>query len=340
MTISTQGDLGDIIYLLGILRQVPHGPHVLALRPGGGTKYRTPTDIKALHDLIAPLALKQPYISEVRIIDAPDKVDWASELFRERFYTPGETLFQAHLNHLIKTHHIGHTFNSIEPWLEVTPSKLTAGRIVINRTGRYRNPFFMWGEVVKHYRNRLMFVGLHHEWREFIGTFGYVEFKPTSNMLETAELIAGSELFIGNQSCANAINEGLKHRSIQETDLNIPDCVFSRANGVFCAKGDCLLPDITGSGEFQMKLVIDLNSVNSSVMPPGGWQYPGEVTQQHIEAAASVLSRNHRDLFPTPVEARVAVLRHNVDRVPSFFSNVDMGGSKYRLAMQNAGHKV
>lgn len=326
--------------MLGILHQIPNGPHTLALRPGGGTKYRTKEDIQKLHDLIAPLALKQSYIKEAIIIDQPAKVDWASEQFREKFYTPGETLFQAHLNHLIKTHHIGQTFNSTEPWLEVTPSPSTKGRIVINRTGRYRNPFFMWGDVVKHYRHRLLFVGLNHEWREFIGHFGYVEFRPTGNMLETAELIAGSELFIGNQSCANAINEGLKHRSIQETDLNIPDCVFSRANGIFCAKGDCLLPDISGSGEFQMKLFINLDEVNSSVVPPGGWQFPGEVSQQHIEAAASVLSRNHRDLFPTPVEARLAVLRHNVERVPNFFSNLDIGGSKYRLAMQNAGHKV
>lgn len=340
MVISTQGDIGDCVFLLGIIRQIPNGPHVLALRPGGGTKYRTPADMQKLHDLIAPLVLKQPYVSEIKIIDQSAKVDWASEQFRERFYTPGETLFQAHLNHLVKTHHIGRTFSPKEAWLEVEPSKLSANRIVINRTGRYRNPFFMWGEVVKHYRNRLLFVGLHHEWREFIGTFGYVEFKPTSNMLETAELIAGSELFIGNQSCANAINEGLKHRSIQETDTNIPDCVFERANGVFCARGDCLLPDIGGSGEHQMKLVINLNDINSSVMPPGGWQYPGEMAQQHIEAAASMLSRNHRNLFPTPVEARVAVLRHNVERVPNFFSNLDTGGSKFRLAMQNAGQKI
>lgn len=338
MLISTQGDVGDLIFLLNLIRQIPNGPHTLCLRPGGGTKYRTPGDLQKLYDLIAPLALKQPYIAEVKIIGPEDKVDWASERFREKFYTPGETLMQAHLNNLIKIHGIGKDFTSRDPWLfNVEPSPRSRGRVVINRTNRYRNPFFMWSDVVDHYRHRLLFVGLHHEWREFVGTFGYVDFQPTSNMLEVSELISGSELFIGNQSCANAVNEGLKHRSIQETDLNIPDCIFGRENGVFCAKGDCELPDIDGSGSRKMKFVTNVAQINLSTMPPGGWQYPGMPSQQHIDAAVTMLWRNQRETFETHEHARVAILQFNADRTPEFFQNVDTGASRYRLAMQSAG---
>lgn len=341
MRTSTTGDIGDLVFLLGIIRQIPDGPHSLCLRYGGGTKYKTGADIDRLLVLIEPLTTKLPYIKETKIIEPTTPVDWASERFRDNglFFAPGESLMQAHLNNLITTHGIGRDFSLDEPWLEVTPSPLTKGRIVINRTERYRNDFFAWGDVVRHYGDRLLFIGLPHEHNQFCAQFGHVEFTPTSNMLETAELIAGSELFIGNQSCANAINEGLKHRSIQETCLWIPDCVFGRANGVFCGFGDCLLPDISGSGEHQMKFTLDIKDINPSVVPPGGWQFPGEPTQQHIEAAASVLSRNQRERFPTVLDARAAVLRHNFERVPTFFSNVDMGGSKYKLAMQNARQK-
>jgi len=341
-SVSTTGDLGDATFLLGVIRQIPDGPHTLCLRYGNSTKYRNSQDIQKLYDLIAPLAVQQPYIKEVKIIEPSASVDWASERFRDngKFFAPGESLMQAHLNNLIKVHGIGQDFSLDEPWLTVTPSPLTKGRIVINRTERYRNDFFSWSDVVRHYGDRLLFIGLPHEHHQFCAQFGKVDFTPTSNMLETAELIAGSELFIGNQSCANAINEGLKHRSIQETCLWIPDCIFRRANGVFCGFGDCLLPDIGGSGEHQMKFTLDVKDINPSVVPPGGWQFPGEVSQQHIEAMASAVSRNQRERFPTVLEARAAVLRHNFDRLPSFFSNIDMGGSKYKLAMQNAGHKI
>jgi len=117
MLISTQGDVGDLIFLLNLIRQIPNGPHTLCLRPGGGTKYRTSADLQKLYDLIAPLALKQPYIAEVKIIGPEDKVDWASERFREKFYTSGETLMQAYLNNLIKIHGLGKDFTSRDPSL-------------------------------------------------------------------------------------------------------------------------------------------------------------------------------------------------------------------------------
>jgi len=341
ISVSTIGDLGDAVFLLGIIRQIPDGPHTLCLRYGNSTKYRTAADIQRLYDLIAPLAVSQSYIAEVKIIEPTDPVDWASEKFRENglFFAPGESLMQAHLNNLITTHGIGRDFSLTEPWLTVEPDTHATGRVLINRTDRYRNHLFNWGDVVRHYGHRLMFIGLPHEHQDFCNQFGKVIFIPTSTMLDVAELIAGSDLFIGNQSSANAINEGLKHRSIQETCLDIPDCVFGRDNGVFCGMGDCVLPNIAGSGDFHMKFVPNMGNVSSSTMPPGGWQFPGEITQQHIEAAVTVLRRNQREKFTTHEEARAAILRHNYDRVPSFFSNLDTGGSKYRLALETAARQ-
>ena len=341
MLVSSVGDFGDVIMLAGIIKQIPGAPHRLGLRLNPNVKAKDAERLQVLYSATKELLLSQPYIQEVKIISPDDAVDWKSEDFRGngQHFAPGETLMQAHINHLIKIHGIGSGFNG-DPWLSVEPSPVSKGRIVINRTERYRNDFFSWGDVVRHYGSRLLFVGLPHEHQQFCDQFGQVDFMPTTNLLDVANIIAGSELFIGNQSCANAIALGLGHPLIQEVCLWIPDCIFKRDNATYVGFGECVLPDIGGSGECQVDFTPNVKDINPSNMPPGGWQFPGEVSQMHLEAASSALSRNQRDKFPTPVEARAAILMHNFDRLPSFFSNLDMGGSKYKLAMQNAGQKI
>ena len=61
-----------------------------------------------------------------------------------------------------------------------------------------------------------------------------VIYTPTKNFLEVAQLIAGSKLFIGNQSAPYAVAEGLKHNSILEVTLPSPDCIYERDNGRYC----------------------------------------------------------------------------------------------------------
>ena len=60
-------------------------------------------------------------------------------------------------------------------------------------------------------------------------------------------------------------------------------------------------------------------------------------SQQHIDAAVTMLWRNQRETFETHEHARVAILQFNADRTPEFFQNVDTGASRYKLAMQSAG---
>lgn len=326
LSASTCGDLGDATYLLNIIRQIPDGPHTLCLRPSEATKAKGPDGVRRLHDAIAPLALAQDYIKDVKIIGQTDSVDWASEGFRMASYVHGQTLMQAHLNHLIANKGIGRNFTSHEPWLKVKPSPKTSGRIVINRTARYRNDWFQWGIIVEHYRHRLLFVGLEHEWREFIGHHGYVEFAPTKNMLEVAELIAGSELFIGNQSCANACAEGLKHTIIQETSLRFPDCIFKRDNAQFCVDGAALLPNVDGSGDFKIHSrainwqMFDLNLVPRCGPSKHGWF----VKDGDVELGSSILRRtakmlNKRHPEWTEDECKAAVVGYTVSLNEDFW---------------------
>jgi hypothetical protein len=274
MIVSTEGDMGDAVLLLGIMSKIPDGPHSLLLQSSATTKMHKGERFDSFVEAFSPLAKSQPYINECRPVEPGDVIDWKSAEFRKVPYR-GLTLLGAHLSNYNETMRQSLVVSGCDQWLHgIKKSKETKDVIVINRTGRYRNWTFPWMTVVRKYKHRLMFVGLEHEWKEFCGHFGYVEFRRTSNLLEVAELIAGSLLFIGNQSCANAIAEGLKHPMIQETDLEHPDCIFKRSNAQHVPKGHCVLPGFDGDEDEETEaLKISTVDIDTSTVPPGGWQY-------------------------------------------------------------------
>jgi hypothetical protein len=340
MLVSTTGDLGDAVFLLNILKNLPNGPHSLGLRPSTTTKAKTPEQAQRMFDLLKPLVDSQSYISEFRLIDPSTTVDWRSEDFRSlRHYTPGETLMQAHLNHYCVVKQTAIKIDGSTAWLKADPSPVSKGRVVINRTGRYRNSTFPWYKVVDHYKHHLMFIGLEHEWREFCGNYGYVDFQPTENMLQVAELIAGSALFIGNQSSAGAIAEGLKHPRIQETSLVFPDCIFPQAPGLpevqHVAKGDVHLPAIG------LRPAVTIPSseptfreMDISRVPPGRWQYPGEKPSNTFNGLALTIAR--RDGVSRE-QARQMVYEFQCARLPDFFAAEDHHLIRFKIAKQKAG---
>lgn len=124
------------------------------------------------------------------------------------------------------------------PWLEVDPSPKTAGRIVINRCPRWWGVRFPWRELVKAFQKDLVFIGMEDEYRAFCAQYGSVEYLRTADLLEAAQAIAGSELFIGNQSSCNAICEGLKHPNILEVCATSHDCFYGRASTTYCVTGE------------------------------------------------------------------------------------------------------
>jgi hypothetical protein len=115
------------------------------------------------------------------------------------------------------------------PWIQVEPKK--ENRVIINRSFNYRNKDFPWSFFLQNYDD-VVFVGLFSEYENFL-QFGKVPYRPVKDCLELAQLIAGSELFIGNQSMSYALAESLKVNTIQETDFNIPNCVFERDNAFY-----------------------------------------------------------------------------------------------------------
>jgi hypothetical protein len=128
-----------------------------------------------------------------------------------------------------------------EPWLMVDTAWIYDGKsIVIHRSPRYHNApdTFPWGNIVREFSDRCLFVGLGSEHQEFCRKFGQVQFYYVESMLEMARLIHGSALFIGNQSSPFWIAEGMKHNLILEAwDLD-PNCFFDRPDHYHVLDGD------------------------------------------------------------------------------------------------------
>src|SRR5262249_42277794 len=128
---------------------------------------------------------------------------------------------------------------SLEPWLSVRASPETAGRSVIARSLRYQNMLFGWPRQLARTRNPI-FVGLPIEHRAFSMAVASIPYRPVSDALELAALIAGSDLFIGNQSLPCWIAMALGHRLVQESWPKGPNSRIERPNAEFIlnAQGD------------------------------------------------------------------------------------------------------
>ena len=253
------GDMGDVLYLCPCMKLVAEqSGEPITLYAKNGLR---------LHDfftdripLLAPLLESQDYIETVLPYNS-EHIDYDACLFRDDGLPFGETLAARQADWL-----------KLSPdfsvrWLDVTPDRQAT--IVINRSARYRNPFFPWEELVATFGKDMLFIGLPSEYWDFCLSFGEVEYLHTKNLLEAARTIAGSELFIGNQSSCNAIAEGLKHNLIQETDTSSPDCIYPRVNAIHCHNGAL---DLTFHGEHFTSTDKLFARAHFNETPPGGWQ--------------------------------------------------------------------
>jgi hypothetical protein len=123
-----------------------------------------------------------------------------------------------------------HVFGMKDPelssaWLAV-PDPKNYGRPVFSRSSRYRNPAWdpFW-QSLKQNAPDAIFVGTKDEYRDF----GHGEHVEVRDALELAQVIAGCSVFVGNQSFAYALAEGLKVRRVLEVYPQVPNCIFPGA---------------------------------------------------------------------------------------------------------------
>lgn len=303
------GDLGDIIQALPILQAAGEDNYLwLYDRPWTNT-------IERRYHLIEPLLAVQPYIKAVAVGNGKS-INYDISNFR-KVYNPFRTLTESQSYWMNQQYGLP-LVTGEKPWLTCGKSSMARGRVIVCRSPRYHNPHFPWKEIVQHLRQEILFLGLKEEHQDFCRQFGNVEYRATKNMLEVAELIAGSELFIGNQSSPNSIAEGLKHPRIQETNQRVPDCIFRGShNAQYVADGRVTLPAIGDKCELVIEGPFNgFRSYTPSDCPPGGWTYPGLIMQYSMEAQARAVSKLEKSSLD---ESRQKVYKVALNRNPEYF---------------------
>ena len=245
MIYKHSGTFGDLIYSLSVVKKLGAGAFAIALNNieicVAQYGYR-PDEVDIMHkgrftvadfNLIEPLLTRQSYITDVvpwkRIHDI-DLDQFRGVLFRgfegnyvEAFYKTFNLPFTADV------------YN--ETWLEADPLQMAS--VVINRTFRYRCPngTASWQNLLEqaNITQNGIFVGSDEEHEDFEKSTGFrVHYYPVKDFKELADIIAGADLFMGNQSAAYSIAMALGKSSVLETIKIKPlannECYFPRDN--------------------------------------------------------------------------------------------------------------
>lgn len=221
-----RGDLGDVIAALPTMKALGGGDIIIGPQIG---KDQGRESLKGSRfDAIRPLLEAQNYIGNVSYNDDPKDFTHDFTHFRNNFQV-GENLLDW------QARHIGIQVPS-DPWLTALRSPKSIGRTVVARSLRYRNPGFPWHAVMAKHRNCL-FVGTEEEYKDFSRSVKRIDFEPTKDLLELAEIIGGSHLFVGNQSCPFWIAAGLGVALIQEVWAHSPNSQVKRPNARYLMRG-------------------------------------------------------------------------------------------------------
>lgn len=246
------GTLGDILYSLPVIKYFGGGEFYLHLAQVNWiAKHYYNSEPAAYQqgkmderdlEFIKDFFLAQDYITKVSALD-PKTTEITHNLDRFR------PMFVSHPTHYINIY--CQVFGIMDqntrdkiiagPWLSVPNPKPIPGKpFVVNRTSRgFTGPTINsnWHE----WRNQgidqqSVFVGLEQEYQDFCQWSGWqCDYYPCKNMLEMAEVIAGCEQFIGNQSAALAIAQGLRVPYAFEARTDLPldrnECNFGHENG-------------------------------------------------------------------------------------------------------------
>jgi hypothetical protein len=206
------GHIGDIIAFLPLMRKLGGGHLVI-------TDHNTTPQLMMegfKYESIKPLLEQQDYIHGVSFEKSPKDIDFNACGFRKYWGTG--TIIEMQAKEL-------GVEPCIEKWLEVKPNLNLQGKMVCCRSTRYRNDSFPWDKIVNRFRDRIVFIGVHDEYGDFVNSFGKVDRHLSNNCLDIAQAIAGSDMFIGNQSSPFWIAAGLHHPLIQETCIDVPDSI-------------------------------------------------------------------------------------------------------------------
>jgi hypothetical protein len=240
ISVSHSGDLGDIIYSIPFVKNLNKPIDYYITVPFEKVYPRECFDEKKFNSLKSILE-KVDCINNV-IFGIPKNVtiDYNLDQHREleKTFIKNDVSLYKTFTEMSICELYDYRFNRhsdlMSPWIVLKEKIIIENKdIVISRSHRYNNNNFPWQEIYNQYNSKMIFVGTEFEHQTFVSKFGKVDYYKTYNLYELAMIINGSKLFIGNQSCPYSLAESMKVNSIQETAINIPNCVYKRTNGLY-----------------------------------------------------------------------------------------------------------
>jgi hypothetical protein len=237
------GAFGDLIYGLAITKYLGGGEFYLHLDQINWIgKHYYGSEPNAFHkgrltvkdfNFMKSFMDMQHYIEKFDVMQSNTEITHNLDRFRPLFVGhPGNyvDIYCAAFN-ITDSDTVNYIRNS--PWLHIdTPTKIEGRPVIINRTSRWTPNQLpkQWQEWKSAgMENQAVFVGLEEEYQNFKKITNWnIPHHPTSSMLDLAKVIAGSDLFIGNQSMALALAIGLgvnvccEHRT--DLPLNRNEC--------------------------------------------------------------------------------------------------------------------
>ena len=239
------GDCGDILAAMPVVRYFGGG--VLMLQAADYTRVRLTPDKWCGLDV---LLKKQPYIVDVIEYDGgrPSVNLNDFRAIMGRALRRGEGRQKSLVDWQLEAHGVPFSEKNT-PWITVEPRKVAP--VVINRTGAgrdprytYQNPAFPWHKVWKKYADKAVFVGLPEEHELFCCTCGQIPHEKTKDLHEAAQVIAGADLFIGNQSACCWIAQAMHKPLVQEVWLQGPNSIIQRPGAHYGFNCSVELPDV------------------------------------------------------------------------------------------------
>lgn len=218
------GNSGDIIYaiptMIALSGERPFNLYLNLNKPAFYAEhYRHPlgnvTLDQKMFDMLAPLLRAQDHIKECLVFEG-EKIDADLDIMREypllldkgniaRWYF---LVFPA-------------TYDLNKSWLKVEPDTEMNGSIVLARSMRYQAPGIDYS-ILRRYSN-VYFVGVPEEYEDMKQWIPELKYRPVKDFLEMAAVIAGSKLFIGNQSFPFSVAEALKVNRLLEVYFECPN---------------------------------------------------------------------------------------------------------------------
>lgn len=242
----TAGDIGDIVYQMPAIRAFGGG--IVLIEAATYTRQMLTPDKWFGIDL---LLKAQPYIHDVREWRHGEQASINLNDFRSRLFRAirmNQDKEKSLADWVLETHGIPLNAKD-EAWISVNPNPVA--KVVFNRTGTgrlpqhvYHNQRFPWHRVWKKYGKDAVFIGTPDEYEVFRNVCGEVPYHHTPNLMDAAKVIAGSELFVGNQSVCHAIAEGLKKRILLEVWPQGPNTLFFRDGVVHGWDQTVVLPEL------------------------------------------------------------------------------------------------